>query len=203
MKRFITLCMALTFSFGVTVLVTKTTPATPAPEPIAVYSVEPIAEPTIIPVIESEIVAEEETVVIEYPEATYIWNYLKDLGYNDYVCAGILGNIMCESGGRTLNIQPMVESEKYYGMCQWSKVYYPDIYGASLEVQCDYLRDTIKYEIDVFGKDGYDYESFIQIQDEQLAALIFDKSYERGAAGGYPNRQKCATMAYNYFTGLK
>ena len=30
----------------------------------------------------------------EYPVATYIWSYFKDLGYNDQVCAGILGNII-------------------------------------------------------------------------------------------------------------
>ena len=40
----------------------------------------------------------------EYPEAYKIWHYLKKLGYNDYVCAGIMGNIMAECGGQTLNI---------------------------------------------------------------------------------------------------
>ena len=40
----------------------------------------------------------------KYPEAYKIWHYLKKLGYNDYVCAGIMGNIMAECGGQTLNI---------------------------------------------------------------------------------------------------
>ena len=45
---------------------------------------------------------------IKNPIATEIWLYLKKQGYNDYVCAGILGNIMAEVGGQTLNIRHMV-----------------------------------------------------------------------------------------------
>ena len=35
----------------------------------------------------------------EYPVATQIWRYMKAQGWNDYVCAGIMGNIMAEVGG--------------------------------------------------------------------------------------------------------
>ena len=52
----------------------------------------------------------------EYPDATQIWSYLKNLGYNNYVCAGILGNIMAEAGGNTLYIQPLVQGG-FYGIC--------------------------------------------------------------------------------------
>ena len=41
----------------------------------------------------------------EYPAATEICLYMKDLGWNDYVCAGIMGNLMAEVGGQTLDIQ--------------------------------------------------------------------------------------------------
>ena len=41
----------------------------------------------------------------EYPAATEVWLYLKELGYNDYVCAGIMGNLMAETGGQTLNLE--------------------------------------------------------------------------------------------------
>lgn len=98
----------------------------------------------------------------EYPEATQIWTYLKNLGYNDYVCAGILGNIMAEAGGNTLNIQPLVQGG-FYGICQWNQAY-SEVWGASLEEQLDFLRDTIKYELDTFGyaygKD-FDYGAFL------------------------------------------
>ena len=86
------------------------------------------------------------TKAAEYPAATQIWRYMKDLGWNDYVCAGIMGNLMAEVGGQTLDIQYWLYGNNYYGMCQWSKTY-SKIWGADLETQCDYLRDTIKYEI--------------------------------------------------------
>lgn len=137
----------------------------------------------------------------EYPVATYIWSYLKDLGYSDQVCAGILGNIMAEVGGNTLDIQYDLGSSIYYGMCQWNKAY-SDIWGASLKEQCNYLRDTIKYEIDTFGyayKKGFKYNDFLNLTDIKQVALAFAKSYERCGSGSYKIRQNNAINAYNYF----
>lgn len=137
----------------------------------------------------------------EYPEATYIWSYLKDLGYSNYVCAGILGNIMTEVGGNTLAIQPTIYGKGYYGMCQWNKVY-SEIWGASLEEQCNYLRDTITYEIDMFGKaykKDFGYTEFLNLEDVEKAALAFAKCYERCGASSYDSRKKNAVIAYNYF----
>lgn len=137
----------------------------------------------------------------EYPEATQIWTYLKNLGYNDYVCAGILGNIMAEAGGSTLDIQPLVQGG-FYGICQWNQAY-SEVWGASLEEQLDFLRDTIKYELDTFGyaygKD-FDYGAFLQLTDEKDAALAFSKCYERNAPSSYNIRQVNATKALEYFT---
>ena len=137
----------------------------------------------------------------EYPVATYIWSYFKELGYSNQVCAGILGNIMAEVGGQTLDIQYWLKGNGYYGMCQWNKAY-SDIWGASLEEQCDYLRDTIEYEFDTFGscyKKGFDYDQFLNIDDIEKAALAFAKSYERCGSGSYYQRQQNAIDAYNYF----
>lgn len=137
----------------------------------------------------------------EYPEATQIWTYLKNLGYNDYVCAGILGNIMAEAGGNALNIQPLVQGG-FYGICQWNQAY-SEVWGASLEEQLDFLRDTIEYELDTFGyaygKD-FDYGTFLQLTDEKDAALAFSKCYERNAPSSYNIRQVNATKALEYFT---
>ena len=41
----------------------------------------------------------------KYPTASSIWLYLSDQGYSDEICAGILGNIMAEVGGHTLDIE--------------------------------------------------------------------------------------------------
>lgn len=137
----------------------------------------------------------------EYPVATTIWNYLKDLGYNDYVAAGILGNIMAEVGGQTLNIQPTLSNGTYYGMCQWKLCYYPSVNGLGTEGQLDLLASTIEQEFNEFGHvSGYSYEEFLNIQNEQTAALAFAKTYERCGSGSHSVRQKNATKALEYFT---
>lgn len=137
----------------------------------------------------------------QYPAATQIWRYMKSLGWNDYVCAGIMGNLMAEVGGQTLNIRYTLSSGSYYGMCQWSRSY-SAVWGAGLETQCNFLRDTIKYEFDTYGfkyQRGFNFDSFLNMTDAQQAALAFAKSYERCGSGSYNVRQSNAVKAYNYF----
>ena len=138
----------------------------------------------------------------EYPAATQIWRYMKDLGWNDYVCAGIMGNLMAEVGGQTLNIQYWLYGKSYYGMCQWNKAYCDGVWGADLTGQCDFLRDTIKYEIDTFGyayKKGFNFNSFLNMSNEKDAAKAFAKCYERCGSSTYTIRMNNAEKAYNYF----
>ncbi len=137
----------------------------------------------------------------QYPAATEIWLYMKDLGWNDYVCAGIMGNLMAEVGGQTLNIRYTLYGNNYYGMCQWSRGY-SQIWGADLNEQCDFLRDTIKYELDTFGyaySKGFNYNSFLNMTNEREAAKAFAKCYERCSSATYGIRMSNATKAYNYF----
>lgn len=137
----------------------------------------------------------------EYPVATEIWLYLKDKGYNDYVCAGILGNLMTEVGGQTLDIQYWLGNNSYYGMCQWSLKYFnppKDLVG-----QCDYLIETIEEAFDVFGynyRRNFDYEAFLKLKDERKAALAFAACYERCCSDYYEIRMDNAEIAYKYFT---
>ena len=138
----------------------------------------------------------------EYPAATQIWRYMKNQGWNDYVCAGIMGNLMAEVGGQTLDIKYTISSKGYYGMCQWNTTYYSQIRGANLQTQCDFLRDTIKYEFDTYGfkyQKGFDFNSFLNMTNAEQAALAFAKSYERCASFSHTTRQKNALKAYNYF----
>lgn len=142
------------------------------------------------------------TKAAEYPAATQIWRYMKDLGWNDYVCAGIMGNLMAEVGGQTLNIQYWLYGNNYYGMCQWNKAYCNKVWGADLVGQCDFLSDTIKYEIDTFGyayAKGFNFDSFLAMSNERDAALAFAKCYERCGSGSYTIRQNNAEKAYDYF----
>ena len=91
-------------------------------------------------VILNEVIAEERAAqrAAEYPTATTIWIYLtEELGYNEYIASGIMGNLMAEVGGQTLNIQPQLTNGTYYGMCQWSKGY-KGVWGADLKGQCKF-----------------------------------------------------------------
>lgn len=143
----------------------------------------------------------------EYPVATQVWRYMKEeLGWNDYVCAGVMGNMMAEVGGQTLNLQPHLYGHSgggFYGICQWSGRYYPSVQGASLEVQLDFLRDTVQKELNTYGylfRSGMGYDEFCALTDAEDAALAFAKAYERCGSGSYGVRQSNALKALNYFT---
>ena len=142
----------------------------------------------------------------EYPVATQVWRYMKEeLGWNDYVCAGVMGNMMAEVGGQTLNLQPYLyghSGANYYGLCQWSSRYYPSIQGADVDTQLDFLASTVKKELDTYGylfRSGLDYEAFCNLTDAEDAAMAFAKAYERCGSGSYGVRQTNALKAYNYF----
>ena len=150
-----------------------------------------------------------ETRKTEYPVATEVWLYMKEeLGWNDYVCAGVMGNLMVETGGQTLNLQPNLwghgPNRGYYGICQWSKKYYPSVADTSLDYQLDFLRDTVEYEFDTYGKlyqSGMKYEDFTNMTgDCRATALAFAKAYERCNSKYYSIRQDNAEKAYEYFT---
>ena len=133
-----------------------------------------------------------------YNQAQEVWNYLRDLGLNKYVCAGIIGNIMAEVGGQTLDISrwPQYSQGTYYGICQWSngrKQRLLNDFGTTLEDQIRFLSVEL---FEVIPKDN----SFYNMQDEQEAALYFAKYYERCSSKYYNVRQKNATKALEYFT---
>ena len=142
----------------------------------------------------------------KYPEATQIWLYMKDLGWSDAVCAGIMGNLMAEVGGQTLDLSRwrQYSNGSYYGVCQWSRKYYPGVIGRNIAGQCDFLRDTIKKEIDTYGRNyaqGMNFNKFLQLTNPRDVALCFAKSYERCASAYYSVRQSNAEKAYAYFVG--
>lgn len=144
----------------------------------------------------------------DYEVAKYIWSYFKKLGWSDSVAAGVMGNIMTESGGQSLeDIQWWIKDSRgnHYGICQWSLKYYSEIDNASLDEQLDFLASSIEKEINSFGykyKSGFDYQQFLELDSVDEAALAFAKSYERCRGGsGYDRRTKNAKIAYNYFVG--
>ena len=142
----------------------------------------------------------------EYPVATQIWLSMKEQGWNDHVCAGILGNIMAECGGHTLSVQRDIydHSGWFYGICQWSLYYRPEVSGLSLENQLSLLYNTIEAEFDYAGfcyYYGFTYDDFLQMTDYRNAALAFAKVYERCGPASHVIRQNNAQIAYEYFAG--
>ena len=188
------------------VIVTK--PIEPKPEvkptePTAPKETEPEVTETEPEVDETESSTEEVDPwakrAAEYPVATEIWLYMKNLGWSDEVCAGVMGNIMAECGGQTLEIQWWLYggNRGFYGICQWHKGYFPAVQGQDLQFQLDYLRDTIEDQFDDFGSNAL--SNFLSTTNSREAALIFAKRYERCSSASYSVRQRNAEKAYAYF----
>lgn len=131
----------------------------------------------------------------EHPTATYIWLFLKEQGFNDYVAAGILGNMMTEAGGQSLAINPSASNGSYYGICQWGPNF-PGRY-VDLDGQLQLLMNTIENEFAWYGTMSY--ESFCNLDNERDAALVFARSYERCTSRSYNQRQNNASVALEYF----
>lgn len=140
---------------------------------------------------------------LEYKDATLIWEYMKNLGWNDYVCAGILGNMMAEVGGGTLNLQTTVSGNGFYGICQWAQMYSQDVWNKDLKGQLEYLKNDIQYQFDTYGfcySYNFNFEQFLKLNDEKEAAMAFATCYERCLISYRYIRQEYATIAYEYFT---
>lgn len=138
----------------------------------------------------------------EYPVATQVWLFMKEQGWSDAVCAGILGNMMTECGGHTMNLQWWLRdySGWFYGICQWHKGFFPEVQEQDLEYQLQFLVDTMGQEFGMFGSKALG--RFLAMTDPAAAALDFAKKYERCAETewNYTSRQNNAWVAYNYFT---
>lgn len=137
----------------------------------------------------------------EYPAATYIWYFMKERGWSDIVCAGIMGNIMQEVGGRTLDIN-YLHSNNYYGICCWKKEYHPEVVDKDLEGQCIYLVETLVSCMNNSGylyEDNYTYEDFLAAETIEEAANAFMVVYERPGHTESPKRIENAEKAYDYF----
>lgn len=142
----------------------------------------------------------------EHPTATKAWLCMKNLGWNDTVCAGIMGNLMLETGGGTLNINHQRSSSHGFGLVQWiggRRTQIINKYGndATVEEQIQFIYDEL------YGKNG----ATKQVTDKQLNAIInaespeacafaFASYYERCAVQYRAIRKTYARTAFEYFT---
>ena len=143
--------------------------------------------------------------------ASTIWNSLHcGYGLNEYVTAGIIGSAIFETSGSGATLASLDQN--------WGIVNYLGCYGLwqfcpfgagippdkSVEGQITYLmsHNQLPSQMDTYGYkyySGFNYNAFLNLQNEKEAAYAFRACYERGdynsSAGNF------ATMAYNYFTG--
>ncbi len=140
----------------------------------------------------------------EHYYAAKVYLFLRQNGYSSEVACAIIGNMMIETSGGSLNLKPFIydASGWFYGLCQWSLYYYPSTRDMGFEDQLSFLLGNIEFEFNTFGScysRRFTYEKFTQMTDPYEAAIAFAKVYERCASGTYNMRANCAVVAYNYF----
>ena len=143
----------------------------------------------------------------KYPEAQIVWDALIDYGLSPEVASGIMGNIMAEVGGQTLDFSEWRYwcRGTHYCICQWGGGRKQDLlnnFGPDLEDQVKFLLYELEREMNSYGyiyKTGFGYDEFIAMTDVEQAALAFAKSYERCSSKYYNIRMTNAKKAYNYF----
>lgn len=168
----------------------------PTTEPIPVT--EPIPETTI-----KDIWDERRE---EYPVATEVWLYMKnEFGWSDIVCAGIMGNLMRETGGDTLHLKPEANSNMGLGLVQWTGKRKEDIfdkYGGmpSIAEQLEFIKDEL------YGTNGvrqqvsdWQRDKIFNAKTAAKSAEAFARWFERPASTNYTKRKNNAVKAYEYF----
>ena len=85
----------------------------------------------------------------EYPEAQLIWNTMISWGWAPETCAGIIGNMMAEIGGGTLDLSDWNSNGGCgYGLIQWTgsrRSLLKSRYGSypNIEQQLIFMRDEL------------------------------------------------------------
>ena len=117
--------------------------AKPTIESLTVKDTEQPAEVTTVKYKSKQYKVKEE----EHFYATKVYKYFRKRGFTKEATAGIIGNMMIETSGGSLDLKPNIYSKSgnYYGLCQWSKKYYPEAHGLSFKQQLKYLfKSTIQ-----------------------------------------------------------
>ena len=177
------------------------------PEPLPQIAIEEEVKPEVEEVVEEEIspvieepaaaepVVETPPVIMEqipqgeYAVAEQVWSIMKSYGWSDEICAGIMGNMMRECGGDTLQLNPYAQNS-HYGLCQWSRTYHYGAWGKDVAGQLEYLKGSLN--IAIF--DGC-------TTPEEIAAVFCDKYERPGSRDPRYKRLANARAAYEYFVG--
>lgn len=133
-----------------------------------------------------------------YPVSAAVWEQLRGAGLSEVCSAAILGSMMAECGGQTLDLDPYITAAGgYYGLCMWSLHYCPEVDGLGVPGQVDYLLRTLESNLNAGGGSA---EAFLAMTDVRNAARYFSDYYERPAVWS-EKRADNAEAALRYFGG--
>jgi hypothetical protein len=140
------------------------------------------------------------------------WNYLVSLGLSDEQTAGVMGNIMQESGfdperiqGGGDSINPSAAGGGGYGIVQWTPgsklvndLSAAKISGAAYELATQ--LSLVGYEMKNSTPVGYSdlLKAIEQIKDASAAALFFDQQFEGGTDPGGIREQYAQQILQEY-----
>lgn len=148
-------------------------------------------------------------IIEKYPEAKLIWDTMRSWGWSPETCAGIIGNMMAEVGGKTLDLSDWNSNGGCgYGLIQWTdgrRAAIKNRYGAypTIEEQLLFMKDELlgtngtTRQVDqktldiILNKDGS--------QTPESVAYAFACHYERCHQNYRWMRRDLAKTAYNYF----
>lgn len=136
--------------------------------------------------------------------ASIVWNCMKKYGWNDIMCAGIMGNMMAEVGGQTFNLDYNSSGGCGYGLCQWTggrRNLLLSLYGS---------KPTIDQQVEFMYKellgDGVPrqvseevYQKLLNSSTPEECALLFAHKFERCGAA-FNARQNNARKALEAFS---
>lgn len=150
----------------------------------------------------------------EYPEATHIWLYMRnEFNWSPETCAGIIGNMMAEVGGGTLDLSDWDLDESCgYGLIQWidgRRKILNQRYGKrpTIEEQLKYMYDEM-FGYNNTEKQIYNlkYKNALSIiinksgeETPEHIAFVFATEFERCANQHREMRKGYARIAYEYF----
>ena len=142
----------------------------------------------------------------EYPIATEAWIAMKTQGWSDTVCAGIMGNLMAETGSTgTLYLDWDSNGGNGYGLVQWiggRRNTIKNKYGTypSVKEQVQFIHDEL-YGVNGVRRQVTDsqLDAIMNAETPEECAYAFACYYERCASFARGMRRGFARKAYDYF----
>lgn len=142
----------------------------------------------------------------EYDTATEVWTCMKSFGWNDIVCAGIMGNLMAETGGSgRFNLDWDSNTGSGYGLIQWTdtrRAAIKEKYGEfpTVKEQMQFVYDEL------YGTNGVkrqvsqgEFNAIMDATTPESCAFAFASYFERCDPNYREVRREYARWAYNYF----